>query len=109
MGTSKQLYDQIAHATTRLAQRKAREMLVAQREAARKQAADRREDTKRKLKLGGFVVEAGAEEMSGAEIIGALLSYREKVVATAEREQHRQLGAAHLAQQAGTRGEPRLH
>ena len=74
MGTSKQLYDQIAHATARLAQRKAREMLVAQREAARKRAADRRADTQLRLKLGGLVVGAGAEEMSGAELVGAQLS-----------------------------------
>lgn len=107
MGTTEKLRAQIDRSTQRLAQLRAREMLSEQREAVRARQANRRADVHRKIQLGGWVVDAGSGEMTGAELVGALLSYREKVVATAEREHHRQRGASHLAQQAAARDDAR--
>ena len=108
MGTTERLLSQIDRSTQRLAHLRARKLIAEQREATKTREANRRAEIRRKTELGGFVFDAGAAEMSGAELVGALLSYREKVIATADREQHRLRGAAHLAQQA-TRGEPRPH
>lgn len=109
METTEKLLAQINRSTQRLAQRRARELLSEQREAVRTRQANRRAELHRKIQLGGLVVDAGAGEMTGAELVGALLSYREKVVATGDREFHRQLGASHLAQKPTTRDDARLH
>ena len=109
MGTTERLRAQIDRSTQRLAQLRARELLSEQREATRTRQANRRAELHRKIQLGGLVMDAEAGEMSGAELVGALLSYREKVVATGDREFHRQLGAAHLAQKPTARDDARLH
>lgn len=107
MGTTERLRAQIDRSTQRLAQLRAKEMLSEQREAVKTRQANRRAELHRKIQLGGWAMDAGAGEMTGAELVGALLSYREKVVATAEREHHRQRGAVHLAQQAAARSDAR--
>lgn len=106
MGTTEQLRAQIDRSTQRLAQLRAKEMLAEQRSAARARRDSKRARTQRALQLGEFVMEAGAGEMTGAELVGALLSYRETVVSTGERERHRLRGAAHLTQKAAERATP---
>lgn len=98
MKTSERLRAQIDRSTQHLARLKAMELLAEQRQAAKERKTRRQAEHQRKIKLGEFVVEAGAGEMTGAELVGALLVYRETVVSTAERERHRQRGAAHLTQ-----------
>lgn len=83
--------------TQRLAQLRAREIILEQKEATKAAQARRKIELSQKIQLGQLIIAAGAEKMPGTEIVGALLAYRENVVATAEREQHRQRGAAHLA------------
>lgn len=97
MGSSKQLYDQIAHATTRLAQLKAREMVVAQREAARHRETARRNETLRRSELGALVFAAGCEALPDGELVAALLNYREGHRDAEGRSRARVMGDAHLA------------
>ena len=98
MKTSERLRAQIDRSTQHLASLRAKEMLAEKRKEAKERKARRQAEVQRKIRLGEFVVEAGAGEMTGAELVGALLIYRETVVSTAERERHRQRGAAHLTQ-----------
>ena len=97
MATSKQLYDQIANATTRLAQRKAREMLLAQREATRNRQTARREEMRRRAQLGALVFAAGCEHLADGEIVSALLIYGEGHSSAEGRQQAKTRGDAHLA------------
>lgn len=99
MKTSERLRAQIDRSTQHLARLRAMELLAEQRQAAKERKARRQAELQRKIRLGEFVVEAGAGEMTGAELVGALLVYRETVVSTAERERHRQRGATHLCQE----------
>lgn len=109
MGTTERLRAQIDRSTQRLAQLRARELISEQRGAARTREVNRRAELHRKIQLGGMVIAAGAGEMSGAELVGALISYREKATTTADREFHRQRGASHLAQRAPAQGDTQLN
>ncbi|MCD9125411.1 conjugal transfer protein TraD [Luteimonas fraxinea] len=97
MGSSKQLYDQIAQATTRLAQLKAKELMAAQREAARHRETARRNEALRKSQLGALVFAAGCEELPDGEIITALLNYVAGHPDREGRARARTAGDAHLA------------
>ena len=97
MKSTDHLRAQIDRSTQRLAQLRARELISEQREAARVREMRRRADTRRKMELGGLVIAAGAGELDGNELIGALLSYCEKVSDPAHRDRYKQQGAAHLA------------
>lgn len=97
MGSSKQLYEQIAHATTRLAQLKARELVAAQREAARHRETARRNEALRRSQLGALVFAAGCEDLPDGEVVAALLIYREGHRDAEGRARARTQGDAHLA------------
>ena len=82
----KPLSDQIAAAAERLAQLKARQRLEEQAEKARARKAEKREEAKaiaallrsadahRKIKLGGVVIAANADDLDPAELCGWLVS-----------------------------------
>ena len=55
----------------------------------------RREDTRRKIQLGGLVIKAGIGDLPPAVILGVLLDGAERVANTAELTRLKQLG--HLA------------
>ena len=98
MSKTKNLQDQIASATDRLAKLKARELLAEQRQKAKAKAEARRDDAHRKIKLGGLVVAAGAGDIDAAELVGALLGYEAAARRDpARRDQCRANGRAHLA------------
>lgn len=97
MGTKERLHSQIDRHTQRLAQLRARELLAEQREAVKTRQAQQRAELRRKIELGGLIMKTSAGQLSNEELVGALLAYREKVVATAEREHHRLRGATYLA------------
>lgn len=97
MGNGQHLYDQITHATTRLAQLKARELLVAQRQEAREREAARRKDVLRRSQLGSLVFAAGCEDLPDGEVVAALLIYREGHRDAEGRARAQAQGDAHLA------------
>ncbi|TDK26218.1 hypothetical protein E2F46_06365 [Luteimonas aestuarii] len=97
MGNSTRLYDQINQATTRLAQLKARELMAAQREAARHRETARRNEALRRSQLGALVFAAGCEELPDGEIVAALLNYVAGHPDAEGRARARVRGDAHLA------------
>jgi hypothetical protein len=109
MSSSDQLRDQIERSAQRLAHLKAREMISAQRNSARAREAERRTDTHRKMALGTMLVDSGIAAMEPAEILGALLSYRDLVVDPVNRERYTKKGAAWLAAQKPMRGGASVH
>jgi hypothetical protein len=97
MGSSQHLYDQITHATTRLAQLKARELLAAQRQEARERETTRRKEALRRSQLGALVFAAGCEDLPDGELVAALLIYREGHRDAEARARAQVQGDAHLA------------
>jgi hypothetical protein len=97
MEATERLRAQIDRSTQRLAQLQARELIFAQRNAVRIRQASRRAETRRKIELGAFVIAAGAGDLDGREIVGALLSYRDKVGDPQQRELFKRQGSVHLA------------
>lgn len=108
MGSSKHLYDQIAKATTRLAQLKARELLVAQREAARHRVTAKRQEALRRNQLGALVFAAGCGDLPDGEVVAALLMYRDGHRDEEMRARARTQGDTHLAAIAAG-CEPQMH
>lgn len=107
---SKTLQDQIASTTDRLAKLKARELVAKARAKVKAKSDARRADAHRKIELGGLVIAAGAAGLDGAELVGALLAYQEKVGtpdAQPQRDRLRAKGAAHLAEREATRNTAR--
>lgn len=76
MKSTDHLHQQIARATSRLAQLQAQELVVEQRKAARARAEARRASEQRKRRLAELVIQAGAQDLSDDEIIAALISSR---------------------------------
>lgn len=103
MSSYSQLSQQIERSAERLAHLKARQMIKHQRDALRTREAQRRADTKQKFELGTMLVDAGIAKMEPAEILGALLAYRELVVDPANRERYTTRGANWLAAQKPSR------
>lgn len=97
MENGQHLYDRITHAATRLAQLKARELLMAQRQEARDREAARRKEAHRRNQLGALVFAAGCEELPDGEVVAALLIYREGHRDAEGRARARVQGDAHLA------------
>jgi hypothetical protein len=97
MEATERLRTQIDRSTQKLAQLQARKLIFEQRDASRARLASRRVETRRKIELGDLVIAAGAGDLDGTELVGALLSYRDKVSDPAQREQFQQKGATHLA------------
>lgn len=97
MESGQHLYDQITHAATRLAQLKARELLMAQRQEARDREAARRKEAHRRSQLGALVFAAGCEDLPDGEVVAALLIYREGHRDAEGRARARVRGDAHLA------------
>jgi hypothetical protein len=78
MKSTDHLHEQIARATSRLAQLQAQELIVEQRKAVRARADARRASERRKRQLAQLVIEAGAQDLPDREIVAALMCYREK-------------------------------
>lgn len=78
MKSTDHLHEQIARATSRLAQLQAQELIVEQRKAVRARAEARRASDRRKRRLAELVIEAGAQNLPDREIVAALMFYREK-------------------------------
>lgn len=97
------LADQITKQTDKLAKLKARAIIREKQEKAKAASLSRREDAHRKIKLGGLVIAAGADQLDPAEIAGALLLWlhqRDDEKAARVRER----GLKHLDQREAARG-----
>ena len=103
MDSCLQLGHQIQRSAEHLANLKADQIIKDRLYAIRAQEAQRRVETKRKMALGTMLVDAGMSELEPAEVLGALLAYRELVVDPASRERHTARGAHWLAEQKSSR------
>ncbi len=72
MKSTDHLHQQIARATSRLAQLQAQELVVEQRKAVRARTNARRASERRKRRLAELVIEAGAQDLPDGEIVAAL-------------------------------------
>lgn len=72
MKSTDHLHQQIARATSRLAQLQAQELVVEQRKAVRARAEARRASERRKRRLAELVIEAGAQDLPDDEIVAVL-------------------------------------
>ncbi len=104
--SSVNLQDQIARATDRLAQLKAREILKERAAQTRLRSRARREDAHRKILLGGLVIAAGADQLDDeGTLVGLLLDARDRLKSPDYRHAVRERGIAHLdARAAAARG-----
>lgn len=75
MASTDHLHQQIARATSRLAQLQAQELVVEQRKAARARTEARRASEQRKRRLAELVIEAGAQDLPDDEIIAVLAQH----------------------------------
>jgi hypothetical protein len=108
--------EQIARATQKAAQFQARQLLREMREASRGKAKERQADLKRRLLLGGAVVDAGCGDWPALELTGLLLDGREQFEhSPTQRLSLRKRAQAHLghaaeedAESAPIRGPPDL-
>jgi len=75
MKSTDHLHQQIARATSRLAQLQAQELIVEQRKAVRARADARRADERRKRRLAELIIEAGAQDLPDDEIIAVLAQH----------------------------------
>lgn len=73
MKSTDHLHEQIARATTRLAQLQAQELVVEQRKAVRARAEARRAGERRRRRLAELVIEAGAQDLPDDEILEVLV------------------------------------
>lgn len=76
MKSTDHLHEQIARATSRLAQLQAQELIVEQRKVVRARADARRASERRKRRLAELIIKAGAQDLPDDEIIAALLHTR---------------------------------
>lgn len=97
METTKNLHDQIARATARLAQLQARDLVARQREEAREREVARKRAARRRAHLGQIVISAGGDDLADGEIVAALLNYRAGHSTQDRRHQAKVQGEAHLA------------
>jgi hypothetical protein len=72
MKSTDHLHQQIARATSRLAQLQAQELVVEQRKAVRARAEARRASERRRRRLAELVIEAGAQDLPDEEIVAVL-------------------------------------
>lgn len=94
---SSSITDQIARATERLAQLKAREMLRTEKAKAKARALARREDAHRKILLGGLVIAADCGHIDDeGTLVGMLLDARARINNAEWRAQMRERGIQHL-------------
>ncbi|UYB50660.1 conjugal transfer protein TraD [Xanthomonas sp. AM6] len=91
----------IQRATERLAQLHAKEFLASQRQAARAKEQQRREETKRRIRVAELVFLAGAEALEDAELVGTLLRHVESRDDHDIRNQARSRGASRLTMADG--------
>ncbi|MDR3385436.1 MAG: conjugal transfer protein TraD [Rudaea sp.] len=77
--TGDRIASQVARATERIGQLKARQLLREMRADARARARARRADARRRLMFGGVVLHAGFGDWDAAEVLGVLLDAREKI------------------------------
>ncbi|MBB5876184.1 conjugal transfer protein TraD [Xanthomonas sp. 3498] len=89
-------HQRIQRATERLAQLQARELLASQRLAVKAKETQRREETKRRMRVAELVFLAGAEALEDAELVGTLLSHMESRNDHDIRNQARSRGASRL-------------
>lgn len=75
MKSTDHLHQQIARATSRLAQLQAKELVVEQRKAVRARAEARRASERRKRQIAELVIEAGAHHLPDDEIVAVLAQH----------------------------------
>lgn len=75
MKSTDHLHEQIARATSRLAQLQAQELIVEQRKALRARADARRASERRKRRLAELVIQAGAHDLPDNEIVAVLAQH----------------------------------
>lgn len=98
MKSADHLHQQIARATSRLAQLQAQELVVEQRKAVRARAEARRANEQRKRRLAELVIKAGAQDLSDDEIIAALISSRGSTQTSGNSLQGLSLDQIHFSQ-----------
>ena len=75
MKSTDHLHQQIARATSRLAQLQAQELVVEQRKAVRARLEARRANEQRKRRLAELVIKAGAQDLPDSEIVSVLAQH----------------------------------
>lgn len=100
--STRTLQEQIDRATTRLAQLKAREIIKTRQSEARERQKARREDSHRKIKLGGLVIASGVDHFDPAALVGILLTHRD--IPAEAQDIFREKGLRHLAEREAARG-----
>jgi hypothetical protein len=75
MSATNHYHDRIHRATERLAQLQARELLASQRQAVRAKEIQRREESKRRMRVAELVFLTGAETLEDSELIAALRNH----------------------------------
>lgn len=102
------LHDQIARATSRLAQLQARQLLMRHREEARAREDTRRRAAARRSELGRVVIAAGGDDLADGEVATAVINYLQGHESLDRRKEAKLRGDAHLAAVAA-QGSSRLH
>jgi hypothetical protein len=97
--SSDKLRARIERGEQRSAQLKAQLLIRDRRDAQRARDAQQRRDTRKKIALGAMLMDAGITQMPAAEILGALMSYRDLVVDPANRERYTSRGTVWLSSQ----------
>lgn len=95
--SSDKLREMIERREQRSAQLNAQMLIRDRREAQRARDAQQRRDTRKKISLGAMLMDAGITQMPAAEILGALLSYRDLAVDPANRERYAKRGEVWLS------------
>lgn len=94
MKSTDHLHQQIARATSRLAQLQAQELVVEQRKAVRARAEARQASERRKRRLAELVIEAGAQDLPDDVIVATLraqMRSRNGGTSTSDENEHSRL------------------
>lgn len=102
------IHDQIARATSRLAQLQARQLLQRRRDEARAREDTRRRAVARRSELGRVVIAAGGDDLADGEVASAIINYLHGHEDLDRRKEAKLRGDAHLAAVAA-QGSHTLH
>ena len=80
MPAEERVQAQLARATQRMAQLRARKLLREMRTVSRQKAKDRRDALRKRLAFGDIVVDMGLGELEAHQLTGLLLDARERFV-----------------------------
>ncbi len=102
------IHDQIARATSRLAQLQARQLLLRHREETRAREDTRRRAAAKRSDLGRVVIAAGGDDLADGEVATAVINYLQGHESLDRRKEAKVRGDTHLAAVAAHTA-PRYH